>query len=96
MNRIPLLIAAAMCFLALEPGWPYGYFTLLRFAVCGVGIYAAVQMFEAKRERWAWACVVLAVLFNPIFKVHLGRDLWAVVDVAAGVFLCALAWKSRR
>lgn len=66
---------------------PYSYYTLLRVittATCVLGIFCA---FEWERKNWAWIFGCLAVLFNPIFPVALGREIWSIVDVAVAVFL---------
>jgi hypothetical protein len=89
-------IAAAMCVIAMLPGLPYGYFTLLRVIVCGAAVFGAFNLFERKVEGLAWACVVVAVLFNPFIKVHLGRDAWWLADGAAAVLLGMVAGRLRR
>lgn len=96
MNRPVFYIAAALCFIAMLPGMPYGFFMLLRLCVCGVSIYGAVKLFERKSERLGWGCVVLAIVFNPLVKIHLGRELWWIMDGLSGIFLCAVAFKSKR
>lgn len=96
MNRPVLYIVAALCLIAMLPGMPYGFFMLLRLCVCGVSIYGAVKLFELKSERLGWGFVVLAIVFNPLVKIHLGRDLWWIMDGFAGFFLCTVAFKSKR
>ncbi len=81
------IIAAGMCVSAMLPGLPYGYFMLLRWVVCVSLCYAAHALMKYKAEGLGWACVAVAVLFNPIFKVHLTRDVWWVVDGAGAAFL---------
>jgi hypothetical protein len=93
VSRPIFYITAALCFVAMLPGMPYGFFMLLRLCVCGVSIYGALHLFERKSERLAWGCVALAVVFNPIFKIHLGREVWWFADGVAGVFLCVVAFK---
>lgn len=95
MKTYPILGTAFLCFLALLPGLPYGYFTLLRLAVCCVCIYSAVWQFEEAKAWLGWICILMALLFNPIFKIHLNRDIWVVVDVLTGAFLCVLALKPK-
>jgi uncharacterized membrane protein YccC len=84
---LPLVIASVALFLALIPGLPYGYFQLLRFLICGVSCYGAFMAMEREKKPWMWLFVCLAVLFNPIIKVHFDRDVWQVIDAAAGLFL---------
>lgn len=38
---------------------------------------------------------VIAVVFNPIFHLHMNRELWIISDIAAGillVFSCKYTW----
>lgn len=82
-----MLIAAAFLFVALFGGWPYGFFTLLRFVVFASSAYVAYMAYEAKKEKWVWIFGFLAVLFNPFIIIHLNRDIWSVIDLIAGVFM---------
>lgn len=86
-KNIILLIAAAFLFLALIDGWPYGFFTLLRFVVFAISAYVAWMSYEAKKEKWVWIFGFLAVLFNPFIVIHLNREIWSVIDLIVGVFM---------
>lgn len=68
------------------PSMPYSYFMLLRIAVCVVMAWQAVCRFDEKYAHDAWLCVVVAVLFNPVLKIHLTRDLWWWLDSAVAVW----------
>ena len=81
------IIAAGMCVGAMLPGLPYGYFMLLRWVVCVALCYAAHELIKRKAEGLGWACVAVAVLFNPFIKVHLTREVWWWVDGAGAAFL---------
>ncbi|MFZ4766892.1 MAG: DUF6804 family protein [Roseimicrobium sp.] len=81
------LISAAFLFVATLPELPYGYFILLRFMVCGTCVFLYTQMAGRKPEWVGLTHGGLALLFNPIIKIHLGRDAWAVVDVVTGIFM---------
>lgn len=83
---------AAMLLLGAAP-LPYGYYTLLRLVACGVFAYAAFLTADKKHKFLPWVFGLLALLFNPIVKIHLPKELWALVDVAAGVLLLATAKK---
>ena len=80
------LVAAGMLFYALADH-PYAYFTLLRFIVCTVASYCAVQANSQKNEQWTWVYGVIAVLFNPIIPIHLSRGLWIIIDLAAAIVI---------
>jgi TM2 domain-containing membrane protein YozV len=93
-HLIPGLLAALMLFGSLGQ-WPYGYYTLLRFVVCGVGAYAAFVMQGWAKTGLAWLFGFIAVLFNPLVPVHLYRELWQPIDALCGIIflLVALAVK---
>jgi len=40
-----------------------------------------------KKEPWAWSFGFAAILFNPIFPFHLSRNIWAFLDIVAGIFI---------
>ena len=66
---------------------PYGYYQLVRMiALIGFAILA-YQSYEKKRKTEIIIYAGLALLFQPLFKIALGRDLWNVVDVVVGIAL---------
>lgn len=89
-KNILTFVAAGFLFVALLSGLPYGYFTLMRFVVCAVGVYLAYKTYEENEESlWPWMFGFVAVLFNPILPIHLERGQWEVIDLVAGTFLVA-------
>jgi hypothetical protein len=66
---------------------PYGYFQLVRFtALIGFSILA----YFAKQQEEPVQVIIyigLAVLFQPLFKIALGRTVWNVVDVVVAIGL---------
>lgn len=90
-HAVPAAVAALSLLAALGQ-WPYDYYTLLRFVVCGAGAYTAFVMYQWHRTGLAWLFGFIAVLFNPIVAVHLSRDLWQAIDlIVAAVFVVAAA-----
>lgn len=86
-KNILTLVAIGFLFVALSGGLPYGYFTLMRFVVCAVGIYLAYKTYEDNKESlWIWAFGFVAILFNPFILIHLERSQWEVIDLIVGVF----------
>lgn len=81
---IPSTIAIIFLVGAVFP-WPIGYYTLLRFIVCGAAAYVAYLSYECKTVWAMWTFGIMAVLFNPIMKIYLGRELWLLVDVVAAI-----------
>ena len=81
-----IFICAAMLLVAIAP-MPYGYYILLRLVSCGVFAYAAFIAHERKLELLPWIYGLLALLFNPIIKVHFDKEIWAFIDIAAAIIL---------
>lgn len=66
---------------------PYGYFQLVRFvALVGFG-FLAYHSQEKENRRAFIVYVILALLFQPFFKIALGRVLWNVVDLIVAISL---------
>jgi hypothetical protein len=83
--KIALAILLLLCLLDM----PYGFYQLVRFvALIGFGILAySVREKKNKTEMIIYAG--LALLFQPLFKIALGREIWNVVDVIVGIGLIA-------
>jgi len=77
---------------------PYEYYTVLRLTVCGVMTYSVFYSYNLKKENWSWTFGVIAFLFNPIFKINLGRGLWGFIDVTAAIilFISFFAFKEKK
>jgi hypothetical protein len=74
------LIAAVMLVSAAVGRHPYSFYTLLRWICCPIFSYSAFAAHEKNRVSWAWVFGVLALLYNPIFRVHLNRSTWTGVN----------------
>jgi hypothetical protein len=86
MNKVIKIILAILFFLCLAD-MPYGFYQFVRFAgLVGFAILA-YQAHEQGRQTEMIIYVGLALLFQPFFKIALGRELWNVVDVAVGLAL---------
>jgi hypothetical protein len=80
------IILAILLFLCLAK-MPYGYYQLVRFvALVGFAILAC-QAHKQDRQVEMIIYGALALLFQPFFKVSLGRELWNVLDAAIGIGL---------
>lgn len=87
------LVPAVMLILALGP-WPYGYYVLLRLVVCLAAAFIAWSL-RTSTTPLTWAFVCLAILYNPIVKVPLGREVWMVLNVISVLPFGIVGWKSR-
>ena len=89
------LILAALMLLCLTP-MPYGYFQLVRFvAMVAFGIMA-YRYYVDNKSIAAVVFGVLALLFQPIYKIALGRVTWNVIDVAVAGLLIGLFLLEKR
>ena len=86
MMKQVYLILAALMLLCLAP-MPYGYFQLVRFVAMVVFGIMAYRYYVADKTIAATVFGVLALLFQPIYKIALGRTVWNVVDVVVAVLL---------
>jgi hypothetical protein len=88
-------VTAFFLFAAILP-LPYPYYMLLRaivfvvFVSLAFKLYKKAQRYDIEMPTWGWVLGVIGILFNPIFPAFLIRELWMVIDLAAGIFL----WKT--
>ena len=96
MKNKVYLILAVILLLCLAP-MPYGYFQLVRFlATLAFGVMA--YRYYQKRKEWlAYTFGTLALLFQPFYKIALGRTIWNIIDVIVAIGLIALFfWEWKR
>ena len=83
------LALAVLLLLCLAP-MPYGYFMLVRFVMmvaCGIMAY---RYYTMNKVVATWVFGVLALLFQPIYKIALGRTVWNVIDIIVALLMIAL------
>lgn len=90
-HLIPTIIVALMLLGALAP-WPYGYYQLLRFVTCGVGVYVAFVAYQWQKMWVVWLFGFIALLFNPLIVIHLSRELWQLIDFVCAVLFTTVAF----
>ena len=83
------LFLAAMLLLCLAP-MPYGYFMLMRFVMMVAFGWMAYQYYLNRKSIAMGVFGTLALLFQPIYKIALGRTVWNVVDVVVALLLIAM------
>lgn len=66
--------------LALLP-LPYAYYMLLRVAIFGVSAYLAVAAFSSEKTGLAWVLAINALVYNPVFPVHMTKDGWTIINL---------------
>ena len=89
------IICMVLLLWALLPINPYGYYILLKWICCPCFAYLAVVSFKNGQVPWIWIFGVSAGIYNPILTVHLGREIWSVVNIASIIILVVHAIKYR-
>jgi len=86
MDKAIRIILAILFFICLVD-MPYGFYQLVRLTgLIGFGILA----YQANQQGRQTEMVIyggLALLFQPFFKIALGRQMWNIVDVIVGIGL---------
>jgi len=95
MDKTIKIILAILLFLCLAD-MPYGFYQFVRLlALAG---FAALA-FMANKEGWQTEMIVyivLAILFQPVLKIALGRELWNMLDVIVGVGLLGAVFMKKQ
>jgi hypothetical protein len=84
MERLLKITLAVILFLCLAK-MPYGYFQFVRFSAFACFSYFAFLALSESKQGLTALFIGLAVLFQPFFKISLGRELWNIVDVVVGI-----------
>ena len=86
LTNVIKIILAILFFLCLAD-MPYGFYQFVRFA--GL-IGFAILAYQANQQGRQTEMIIyggLALLFQPFFKIALGRQMWNIVDVVVGIGL---------
>ncbi len=87
--KIALAILMFLCLLDM----PYGFYQFVRFvALIGFGILA-YQANQVQKQTEMIVFGALALLFQPFFKIALGREIWNIVDVIVALGLIITLFK---
>lgn len=86
MDKIIKIVLAILLFLCVAD-MPYGYYQIVRFV--GLVAFAILAYNAYEKDRFVDGIIYagLALLFQPILKISLGRELWNIVDVVIAVVL---------
>jgi hypothetical protein len=90
-----LQLILAILLLGCLADMPYGYYQFVRFsAMVGFGVLAMLA--NDKGDRFHLILFAsLALLFQPFFKVALGRELWNVVDVVVAGYMLLRIFRNK-
>ena len=72
-----------MLVVAMLPIPFYGYYILLKLVVCGgFGYLATTAYSRGERGGWLWLLGGIAVLYNPIVRLPMEREIWTLANLA--------------
>ncbi len=86
MDSVIKIFLSILFFICLSD-MPYGYYQFVRFAGLVGFTILAYKAQEQGRQTEMIVCAGLALLFQPFFKIALGRQIWNIVDVVVGLGL---------
>ena len=86
MTSIIKVILALLLLLCLAD-MPYGYYQFVRFASMAAFAFLAYTANAEGKQTEVIIFVILALLFQPFFKIALGRELWNIVDIIVAIGL---------
>lgn len=90
--QVILILALLLCLFPM----PYGYFILVRYLATVVFTIMAYHHYKQQNNTTTYLWVCLALLFQPFFKITLGREIWSVVDIVVAIILVIILWKERK
>ena len=77
--QIAIVVSILLLFFSVA-AWPYGYYVLLKISLTVTGLLLW-NLYSGKKQNWSYFYLGVAILFNPIFRVPLGRELWTLVGL---------------
>jgi len=81
------IIIIALLFWALMPFNPYGYYIFLRI-VCFLAFgYLSYESYVSQKIPWLIVYLLLAILYNPIIKIYLDREIWSAINIISATIV---------
>lgn len=99
MKFFTVSIVSIILLLAALINLPYGFYMFLRFVVCVFSLYCVYNLFwlYGKKTQYYILPILVAVLYNPIIRVHLDRSTWKVINlITIGLLWVPLLFKKYR
>lgn len=84
--RYALIVSGLIAAGAFFPHHSYNYFVLLKWAVTGTAVWAAMVEGESKRTFAVVVFCAMALIHNPFFKFSFPRETWLMIDGATAAW----------
>ena len=99
MKQENLTLKIAMIVMLVVAMFPipfYGYYILLKLVVCGgFGYLATTAYSRGERGGWLWLLGGIAVLYNPIVRLPMEREIWTLANLATIAVLVVSVKKAK-
>jgi hypothetical protein len=89
-------VVLAILFFVCLADMPYGLYQFVRFAAMIGFAYLAYSANQQTNKNEVFIYIALAILFQPIFKIALGRTIWNIVDLVVGIGLIVSLFQSKQ
>ncbi len=90
---LPQCIGIVLLAFAFNPDNPYGYYIFLRFSIFLIALYLiAAQAVKLEIEYFLYVLIGVVIIYNPFIKVHLGRDIWGIVNICTIILFIYSMW----
>lgn len=81
IRLIPAYSSIVLLLLGIIGGLPSDFYFILRWVICGSGIYYGLTLNKIKSNNITSPLLFfISIVFNPIIPFYLGRELWLLVD----------------
>lgn len=95
LKEILCIILAVFLLLCIFP-MPYGYFVYIRLISTIVFGYLIYDFYQREEKIKCVIAALLFVLFQPIIKIPLGREIWVVIDIIVALLLVGeILWERK-
>jgi len=89
------IISGVILLLAMFNFWPYVFYILLRWFVCGASIYFAYFFNQKKLKGWLFIFLAIAFIFNPIIPVYSIKSSWMIIDFVSSILFFIASYPSK-
>lgn len=89
MKYLFVTIVSILLLIAALINLPYGFYTFLRFVVFIFCIYCVYHLREIYKNKINFFIlpILVAILYNPIIRVHLDKESWTVINLITIVLI---------
>lgn len=85
--KTKFILPSILLLIALAP-LPYGYYYILKFAICIASVMELVELNDKNNNNsnLMIAFGFLIVLYNPLISIPIGKSIWTVVNILTILF----------